>query len=34
MTSALALITEWIEQAKQSSNLLLTLPENTTESSY
>lgn len=34
MTSALALITEWIEQAKQSSNLLLTLPENTAESSY
>jgi len=34
MTSALALITGWIEQAKHSSNLLLRLPENTAESSY
>lgn len=32
MTSAPALIAEWIEQAKHSSNLLLRLPENTAES--
>lgn len=34
MTSAPALITEWIEQAKHSSKLLLRLPENTAESGY
>lgn len=34
MTSTLAVITEWIEQAKHSSNLLLRLLENTAESSY
>ena len=34
MTLALALITECIEQAKHSSNLLLRLPENIGESSY
>lgn len=34
MTSAPALITEWMEQAKHSSNLLLRLIENTAESGY